>query len=80
MFWEKATKWGAIASIVSGTVVALVWEEIGFIKGSLPASLADLDAVLPAITISVAALFIVSLLTPPSPREKWEPFFTKDAD
>jgi len=63
LFWKKATKWGAIASIVSGTAVALVWEEISFIKDSLPASLSGLDAVLPAITISVAALFIVSLLT-----------------
>jgi Na+/proline symporter len=63
LFWKKATKWGAITSIVSGTSGALAWEEIDFIKGSLPASLSDLDAVLPAITISVAALFIVSLLT-----------------
>ena len=63
MFWKGATRQGAIASIASGTVVALAWEEVHFIKDSLPASLSGLDAVLPAITISVAALIIVSLLT-----------------
>jgi len=62
LFWKGATKQGAIASIASGTVVTLAWEEMAFIK-KLPAFLSELDAVLPAITISVAALIIVSLLT-----------------
>ncbi|NQT81757.1 sodium:solute symporter family protein [bacterium] len=63
LFWKGATKQGAIASIASGTLVTLAWEETGFIRGLLPASISGLDAVLPAITISVAALIIVSLLT-----------------
>jgi len=36
---------------------------MSFIKDSLPAYLSDLDAVLPAITLSVFALLVVSLLT-----------------
>jgi SSS family solute:Na+ symporter/sodium/proline symporter len=36
--------------------------------------------VIPGVIVSLSLLVIVSLLTPPSPREKWEPFFTKDAD
>jgi len=62
LFWKTATKQGAIASIVSGMVVALVWENLQFIK-RLPAYLSELDAVLPAITVSVAALILVSLAT-----------------
>lgn len=63
MFWKGATKYGAIASIVSGTVFTLAWEEVWFLKKLLPASISGLDAVLPATIISVAALIIVSLLT-----------------
>ncbi len=61
LFWERATKHGAIASILTGTVTTLLWEEL--IKVHLPAELAKLDAVLPAITLSVICLIIVSLLT-----------------
>jgi Na+/proline symporter len=63
LFWSGATKPGAIASIVSGTVMSLAWEEMDLIRDSLPAYMSGLDAVLPAITISVAALILVSLLT-----------------
>jgi len=63
LFWDGATKQGAITSILVGTTTALVWEEIGFIKSVLPAWAAELDAVLPAITLSVVALGGVSLLT-----------------
>lgn len=61
LFWKRATKAGAIASILTGTAVTLVWSEI--VVDHLPANLAGLDAVLPAITLSVLALVGVSLLT-----------------
>ena len=65
LFWKGATKQGAIASILSGILVTLVWGEviIGRFKDKLPEVLTNLDAVLPAITVSVLALFIVSRLT-----------------
>jgi len=63
MLWKGATKQGAIASIASGTVVTLAWKEMRFLRDLLPSSILDLEAVLPAITFSVAALVIVSLLT-----------------
>jgi SSS family solute:Na+ symporter/sodium/proline symporter len=44
--------------------VTLAWGELSFIKESLPDYLSDLDAVLPAITVSVLALVVISLLTP----------------
>jgi len=61
LFWKGATKAGAISSILAGTVTTLLWEEL--IKARLPEEVAKLDAVLPAITISVIALIGVSLLT-----------------
>ncbi|MBA7715511.1 Osmoregulated proline transporter OpuE [subsurface metagenome] len=61
LIWKRATKAGAISSILAGTVTTLLWEEV--IKVHLPEELAKLDAVLPAITLSVFALIVVSLLT-----------------
>jgi Na+/proline symporter len=63
LFWKGATKQGAIASILTGTVTALLWAQMGALGEHLPAWARALDAVLPAITVSVAALIIVSLLT-----------------
>jgi len=63
LVWRKATKAGAITSILSGTVVTLLWEEIDAVRGALPGWAHGLDAVLPAITVSVLCLVIVSLLT-----------------
>jgi Na+/proline symporter len=89
LFWKRATRAGAIASIILGTVTAIAWAELfksgrsgrsgtailavfsraespchmDFIKNALPGYISGLDAVLPAITVSVAALILVSLLT-----------------
>jgi Na+/proline symporter len=63
--WERATKQGAIASMCAGACVTLAWNEVGFIRQRLPMAIADLDAVLPAITLSVTMLVVVSLLTHP---------------
>jgi solute:Na+ symporter, SSS family len=75
LFWKKATWQGAIISIVSGTVVSLGWSEAFFVRflvspetckkiaGQIPEWVRQLDAVLPAITASVIALIVVSLLT-----------------
>jgi Na+/proline symporter len=61
LFWKRATKAGAISSILAGTVTTLLWEEV--LKGHLPSEVAKLKAVLPAITLSVICLVGVSLLT-----------------
>lgn len=61
LFWKRATKVGAISSILAGAVTTLLWEEV--IKVHLPEELAKLDAVLPAITLSVICLIVVSLCT-----------------
>ncbi len=63
IIWKGATKAGAISSILSGMVVTLVWSEADFISNSRWDVIRELDAVLPAITISVLCLVVVSLLT-----------------
>jgi SSS family solute:Na+ symporter len=65
LVWDRATKQGAIASMCAGAIVTVAWNEAGFVREQLPAAVADLDAVLPAITLSVTMLVVVSLLTRP---------------
>jgi Na+/proline symporter len=61
LFWKGATRAGAISSILAGTVTTLLWAEV--VRDRMPAQVADLDAVLPAITLSVICLVVVSLIT-----------------
>jgi len=61
--WKRATTAGAVASILTGTVVSLVWSEADFIHRLLPPAASGLDAVLPALLASVTCLIVVSLLT-----------------
>ncbi len=68
LFWKRATKAGAIASILTGTVVTLLWSEATWIQSRLPEAVSGLDAVLPAITLSVLALVLVSLMTSRAPE------------
>ena len=75
IFWKRATRQGAVTSIVCGAVISLCWKEAFFTRyflsaqtfSSLAAKIPEwvkaLDAVLPAITVSVIALIVVSLLT-----------------
>jgi SSS family solute:Na+ symporter/sodium/proline symporter len=65
-FWKRANTAGAISSIVAGTVITVVWNVL---------QIEWLDAVYPALAVSLAALIGVSLATAPPPVPKWKPFF-----
>jgi SSS family solute:Na+ symporter/sodium/proline symporter len=68
-FWRRTTTAGAISSIVLGTVITIGWN-LAQLKGpeSLRLQIAGIDAVYPALLVSVASLILVSLATPaPSP-------------
>ena len=67
LFWKRATRQGATISIIMGTVVTLAWGELDSLRESLPASVSGLNAVLPAIFMSVLSLVGVSLLTRKKP-------------
>jgi solute:Na+ symporter, SSS family len=60
---KRATAWGAVAAIATGTVVTLVWD-LPQVKGVFPPILAQRDAIFPALFAAVAALVIVSAFTP----------------
>jgi Na+/proline symporter len=64
-FWKRANTAGAVTSIVAGTVITVVWNVM---------EIEWLDAVYPALAVSVISLVVVSLITAPPPKEKWEPF------
>jgi SSS family solute:Na+ symporter len=68
-FWRRATARGAVASIVSGTATTLLWQWLGA---------AGIDAVLPAIAVSVLTLVVVSLAGRPPAPEQVAPFFTPE--
>ena len=73
LVWKRATTQGAIVSICLGVATTLIWEFGGFGAST------GIDPVIPAILLSVVALVMVSLLTPPPSREQVEPFHGEEA-
>ena len=66
---KRVTAWGAVAAIATGTVVTLAWD-LKPVRGLFPALIAQRDAIFPALIAAMAALLIVSLVTPkPSPQQ-----------
>jgi solute:Na+ symporter, SSS family len=66
-YWRRATAAGAVASIAAGTAITLTWD---ILKVHTPAWLADRDAILPALVVSLIFLIIGSLLSPrPTTRQ-----------
>ena len=64
LFWRGATKEGAVASIICGTLITLFWKELPGLWFWLPTEwYISLDEVLPAISGSLLALICVSYLT-----------------
>lgn len=60
---RRVTAWGAVAAIGAGTVVTLAWDVQG-VRALFPPILAQRDAIFPALFVAVAAMIVVSLLTP----------------
>ena len=76
--WKRATREGGLASIVSGAVMALVFELV--IPNVFPQVLKGGDpwgvpSIYPAAVVSIGALVLVSLLTPPPTEEQLRPLF-----
>jgi SSS family solute:Na+ symporter len=55
-FWPRASRWGAISSMVVATVLTITWEQLG--------RPFELNAVLISLPVSVLTLVAVSLLVP----------------
>jgi SSS family solute:Na+ symporter/sodium/proline symporter len=64
-FWKRANAAGAVGSIIAGTLITVAWNVAG---------IQVVDAVYPALGVSLLALVAVSLATTPPAKEKWERF------
>jgi SSS family solute:Na+ symporter/sodium/proline symporter len=79
--WKRVTPMGGMVSIATGMLGTIVFA--GLARSgmeSLPLGFMNLPLdydyiIYPAGFLSFASLIIVSLLTPPSPEEKWRPFW-----
>jgi len=80
--WKRATRAGGLASIVSGALMALILELV--IPTMFPQVLQGGDpwgipSIYPAALVSIGALVIVSLATPPPTEAELAPLFGKPA-
>jgi SSS family solute:Na+ symporter len=73
--WKRVTTAGGVASIATGMGVTLIITVLNSVLAEPLISTSYI--VLPAASASVFALIVVSLLTPPDPKEKWEKFYAK---
>lgn len=71
LYWKRATREGAWASVLGGVVVYAVWQAV---LGSRVAGIPPLGA---GIVAGGILMWVVSLLTPPPKEEHWAPFFRK---
>ncbi len=71
-FWRRATREGAVACLLSGTVITVAWDTL---KPHLPRVIGERDAIFPALIVSVVALIVVSLATPRPSREQIATFY-----
>jgi Na+/proline symporter len=79
--WKRATKAGGLASIISGTVVCLVFFILSKIPG-IPAPDGDpwgIPLIYPSLLASLGALVVVSLITPKPKPQELEKLFPRQA-
>jgi SSS family solute:Na+ symporter/sodium/proline symporter len=70
---KRATAWGAVAAIATGTAVTLAWDQ-PWVAALFPPILAQRDAIFPALIAAVAVLIVVSMVTPKPAAEKLAQF------
>ena len=72
-FWKRATAAGAVSCIALGTVVTVTWD-MPWVARLFPPLIAQRDAIIPALLLSLVALIVVSLLTPRPSEAQLRPF------
>jgi SSS family solute:Na+ symporter/sodium/proline symporter len=83
--WKRVTPQGGVACIAGGLgsivgvgLLGRMGVDFTLTIGGTAFDFASSDyIVIPGVLVSCFLLVAVSLLTKPSPREKWEPFFTR---
>ncbi len=77
-FWKRVTPTGGVASMIAGMSIPVLNKLMEVTNVSWGIFPVDTDYVaIPSLIASVTFLVVVSLLTKPSPKEKWQPFFEK---
>lgn len=78
-FWRRANAQGALVSILVGTAVSIGWNLVANLESSseFVALTKEVDAVIPALILSVLMLVGVSLATPAPPEKKWRTLMPK---
>jgi len=72
--WKRATPLAGACSVATGMITTLLWEFA--LQPRLSGSaLGEVDPVIPAVLLSILTLVVVSLISRPPEREKWQPFF-----
>jgi SSS family solute:Na+ symporter/sodium/proline symporter len=75
-FWKRVTAAGGVASILAGMTIPILNKILEVTNISLGVLPVDTDYIaIPSLAASLTLLVVVSLLTKPSPPEKWKPFF-----
>jgi sodium/proline symporter len=63
LFWKRANRGGAIAGVVTGGLIIIIWEYIPLISGQTLGAATGLYSLVPGFLLSFAAIIIASLLT-----------------
>jgi sodium/proline symporter len=74
LFWKRTNIQGALAGIISGAAVVILWDYIPLMGGVTPATATGLYSLVPGFFISLILIVIVSLVTPEPPAEIQEAF------
>lgn len=61
LFWKRATKWGALAGMVSGGAMIFIWKFI--VRVQFAGTALDIYELLPAFVVACVFIVVVSLLT-----------------
>ncbi len=69
LYWKRMTTWGALAGMLTGSVVTIVWKSFPAVKNLISANIAALKGLtyelVPAFLLSCLMIWLVSLATKP---------------
>ena len=74
LFWKRTNFHGAVAGIVAGALTVIVWDYIPFISGQTLGEATGLYSLVVGFALSLAAIVILSLLTPAPTKEMLQEF------
>ena len=74
LFWKRTNFHGAVAGIVTGALTVIVWDYIPLVGGQTLGAATGLYSLLVGFALSLVAIVVVSLLTPPPTEEMLQEF------